>query len=143
MYRRAVLDADPSSWARDVALSLGCIEGLPVAYLIPYSNVVPSSVNVYVVGIWDDGSSDWVDESYFLYQDPLITEDGAAIYVFNGVQVRQILGVLQEAQENRNPRMELNSGMYNVDDENEPGLWGKHDPAGLDDALSYLECFGG
>ena len=37
----ATLDATPTGWSADLSLSLGCIAGLGVGYLTPYSWVVP------------------------------------------------------------------------------------------------------
>ena len=137
----AVLDADPSAWAADLSLSLGCIGSIQAVYLAPYSSVVPASTDTYVVGIWDDEANSWVDSDLGWYLNPLITDDGVAIYVANQAQVRQIVSILETAAKNRTPGLVLNAGMFDSENAEATGLWGVFDPTGLDGVLDYLPCF--
>lgn len=137
----ATLDAIPTGWAADLSLSLGCISGIGVTYLTPYAFEVPSSVDTYIIGMWNDKTGAWVVADAEEYRNPVITDDGWAIYITNNVQVRRIIGLLHTANQNRNPDLVLNAGMFNSQNEDETGLWGEFDPAGLQDALRYLPCF--
>ena len=51
--------------------------------------------------------------------------------------------LLNFADQNRKPHWELNAGMYSIEDESNPGFWGRYDVTGLEDALAYLTCFEG
>ena len=137
----ATLDAIPTGWAADLSLSLGCIGGIGVGYLTPYSWVVPPSVDTYVVGMWNRKTGAWVDDDLRSYKNPLFTDDGSAIYVSNKTQLRQIIGILEKANQNRNPDLALNVGMVDSKNEDVTALWGEFDPTGLQDALQYLPCF--
>ena len=141
-YKMATLSPDPTSYDNEVYLSLGCINGLTVAYLNHYARAVPAWVDFYVIGIWDTRASEWSDQ-YYSYENPFITLDGASIYLYNPVQVRQVLELLHFADQNRKPHWELNAGMYSIEDESKPGFWGAYDVTGLEDALAYLTCFEG
>ena len=137
--RVATLDAIPTAWAADVSLSIGCIASLGIAYLTPYSWEVPPSVDTYVIGMWNDKTDSWEDDDLGWYSSPILTDDGSAIYVSNQAQVRQIIRILEKADQNRNPDLVLTAGMF---DSNEDGLglWGEFDPDGLKEVLQYLPC---
>ena len=137
----ATLDADPSSWAADLSLSLGCIADLGVAYLTSYSWVVPPSVDTYAIGMWNEKTDSWAEENLGWYKNPLITDDGSAAYITNRTQLRQIIGILETAVENQNPDLVLNIGMFDSENEEVQDLWGEFDPTGLEDVLQYLPCF--
>ena len=137
----ATLDAIPTAWSADLSLSLGCIAGIGVVYLTPYSFVVSPSADTYAVGMWNDETDSWVDDDLGWYKDPVLTDDGSAIYVANQAQVRQIVRVLEKASRNQNPALVLNAGMFDSENGDVLGLWGVFDPAGLQDALRYLSCF--
>ena len=141
-YKIATLDPDPELLA-EIILSLGCIDGLPVAYLSPYSGQVPSRVDAYMVGIWDSTEREWLDIHYHSYEDPFVTLDGGAIYICNRVQVRQIVNALRFADDQNPSRLAFNTGMYDLSDDNWLGIWGEYDVSGLDDTLAYLDCFRG
>lgn len=137
----ATLDAIATAWSADLSLSLGCIDGLGVVYLTPYSWVVPPSVDTYAVGVWNEKTDSWVEGDLGWYKDPLITDDGSAIYVTNQTQLRQIIRILEKANQNRNPDLVLNVGMFDSKNDDMEDLWGEFDPTGLQDALQYLPCF--
>ena len=134
------MDAALTGWGPDLSLSLGCITGLAVAYLSPYSYVVPQMVDTYVVGVWDREAVSWVHEDLGRYHAPVITDDGSAIYVTNRTQLLQIVAILRTANENQHPNLILSAGMFDSRHEDVPGLWGQFDPTGLDKALRYLTC---
>ena len=137
----ATLDAMPTGWAADLNLTLACITDLGVAYLTPYSWVVPPSADTYVIGMWDGEAGDWVQEGLGWYKNPLITDDGSAIYITNRIQLRQIITLLETALVNRNPDLTLNVGIFDSENEDVVELWGVFDTTGLQDALQYLPCF--
>ena len=134
------LDAVPGAVA-DVALSLACIVGKKAAYIMPYSLSVPVEVDTYAIGIWDTASESWKEGEVYFYKDPVLTDDGSGIYIFNQAQVRQMLSVLQKASQLQDRHQILNAGMYDSKDTGDIELWGEFDTAGLDDALAYLPCF--
>ena len=133
---------DPTSYDNEVYLSLGCINGLSVAYLTHYAGAVPAWVDFYVIGIWDTRAFEWLDQ-YYRYENPFITTDGSAIYLYNPIQVRQVLGLLHFADQNRKPHWGLIAGMSSSEDVSNPGFWGAYDVTGLEDVLAYLTCFEG
>ena len=140
----ATLDADPTGWGFDLSFSLACVTGHRIAYLAPYSFVVPPSVDTYVVGMWNDEAGSWVEDGLGWYTSPILTDDGAAIYLTSRAQLRQIIAVLETANENQNPNLVLAIGMFdstNEDVEDVRELWGQFDPTGLQDVLQYLPCF--
>lgn len=139
-YKIATLDPDPDL-LNEVTVSLGCIQRLPVAYLTPSVTQVPPWVDTYVLGMWDDREKDWLDEHYHRYYDPTITLDGAAIYIHNRIQVSQLLELLEYASRNQSSRYAFNTGMYDLDNDNQTGLWGEYDVSGLENALEYLDCY--
>ena len=141
--RVATMDADPSAWSSEVVLTLACLEDFRVAYISPYTYIVPESVDTYTVGIWDYGIENWSETDTLVYSDPVITDDGSSIYVLNSIQVRQIFNVVLNAHQNQDADSKLNIGMYAEGDDNQTGLWSEFDTDGLDDALGYLACFDG
>ena len=136
----ATLDAEPTGWAADLSLSLGCIGGFGVAYLTPYSYEVSPSVDTYVVGIWDDKNDRWVQEDLGWYSGPVLTDDGSSIYIANRSQILQIIDILEIALDNRNPDLILTAGMFESQNDDEPGSWGELYPDGLQAVLRYLSC---
>lgn len=139
--RIATLDAIPTAWAADLSLSVGCIAGIGVVYLIPYTFEVPPSTNTYAVGMWNGETDEWVDDDLGWYKDPVLTDDGSGIYIANQAQVRQIVRILEKANRNRNPDLALNAGMFDSENDDVEGMWAEFDPTGLQDALRYLGCF--
>ena len=135
------LDAMPTGGRADLSLSLGCVAGVGVAYLTPYSYVIPPSADTYAVGIWDEKADGWVQSSLGWYKNPVLTDDGGAIYATNQAQLRQIIRILEEADRNRDPDLVLNVGIFDSKNDDVRGLWGEFDPAGLQNALQYLPCF--
>ena len=138
--RVATLDAIPTAWSADLSLSVGCINEIGIAYLTPYSWEVSPLVDTYAVGMWDDEEDEWIDDDLGWYREPLLTDDGSAIYISNQAQVRQIVRILEAANRNRNPDLVLNAGMFAADNDNVDALWAEYDPDGLEDALDYLGC---
>ena len=86
-------------------------------------------------------TDDWVEGDLGWYKDPVLTDDGSAIYVINQAQLRQIIRILENANQNRSPDLVLNVGMFDSKNDDVLGLWGEFDPTGLQDALQYLSCF--
>ena len=123
-----------------MSLSIGCIAGLGIAYLTPYSWEIPPSVDTYVVGMWNDKTDDWVEDDLGWYSSPILTDDGSAIYVSNQAQIRQIIRILEKADQNRNPDLVLTAGMFDSVNDDVLGLWGEFDPDGLKEVLQYLPC---
>ena len=95
------------------------------------------------MGIWDDQAKEWLDEYYYQYDDPFITLDGGSIYIHNRIQVSQLLRLIKYANRERRTHLALNAGMYELDNDNQTGVWGEYDVSGFDDALAYLDCFAG
>ena len=137
----ATLDANPAGWGSDLRFSLGCITGQQLGYLIPYAYVVPPSVDTYVVGMWNDEAGSWVEDGLGWYTSPVITDDGSGIYLTSRAQLRQIIAVLETANENQNPDLVLAIRMFDSTNADARGLWGQLDPTGLQDVLQYLPCF--
>ena len=90
----ATLDSIATSWANDLSLSLGCIGSDKVMYVFPYSFKVPPSIDTLTVGVWNYKTDAWVEGEPQRYRNPVITDDGASIYIASNAQVRQILGTL-------------------------------------------------
>ena len=139
--RVATLDAMPTAWSADLSLSVGCIAGAGVVYLAPYTFVVPPSIDTYAVGMWNEETNEWVKDDLGWYKNPILTDDGSAIYIANQAQVRQIVRILEKANQNRNPDLVLNAGMFDSQNDDAEAMWGEFDPTGLQDALRYLSCF--
>ena len=137
----ATLDSDPNSLASKVSLSLACILETRVMYLQPYSFLVPQDVDTYTVGIWDDATETFVAGAAHTYSDPVLTDDGSAIYIPNNAQINQIMAVIKKADQNQNPNRTLNAGMFTLSSDDDLSFWGVFDVMGLDDALRYLGCF--
>ena len=137
----ATLDAIATAWSADLSFSIGCAGPFLVAYWTPYSWEVPSSVDTYAIGMWNDRTDEWVDDDLGWYKNPIFTDDGSAIYVVNQTQLREIIRILERANQNQNPDLVLNAGMFDSVNDDVEGLWGEFDPAGLEDVLDYLECF--
>ena len=135
--RVATLDAPPELLASDLSLSVGCFTGAKVMYLTPYTFVVPPSVDTYVAGIWNTEAGEWVEVLH--YRNPILTDDGSAIYVSNNAQIRGIVEVLRKADKNVDPNLKLSVAAW--DSAAEGGLLSNFDPTGLDDALAYLPCY--
>ena len=137
----ATLDAIPSSVVLDISFSLGCIDDLKIAYMSPYARQVPPSVDVYTVGMRNRRTGAWVNDETHEYRNPVITDDGASVYLTNQAQLRQIVESMRSAIRTATPGLVLSMGMYDSTDEEDQGLWGEFDPKGLQDALQYLPCF--
>ena len=138
--RFATLDATPTALFNAISLTVGCIGGTKVAYFAPYTFSVPVEIDIYAIGIWDDSTGSWKEGELHYYSDPVLTDDGSAIYVVNQVQVSQIFSIIQNAVQLQNSHQVLNAGMYDEDDGG-ISLWGEFNPTGLDDAVAYLPCF--
>ena len=137
---RRTADAITEKGTADLSLSLGCIIGTPVAYLTPYSLEVPLSTNIYLVGIWSTRGEEFVEGDLIFYEHPEITDDGSALVIFHRVQLNEIIRLLEQTNQNRNPDLELNILMYDSDNNNVESFGGAYDPSGLQDALQHLPC---
>ena len=139
----ATLFSDPTSPHNEIYLMLGCVGSLPVAYLIPYTSAVPVWVDLYTLGVWDADTREWLAGQHYKYENPLVTDEGASIYIYNTIQIQQLVGLLHSARQNQNSSVGLFAGMVLQADEKNFSLWGKYDVSGLEDALGYLTCFEG
>ena len=139
--RSATLDAVPGAWASELSLSLACLAGIKAAYWSPYTFSVPMEVDTYAIGIWDNSTASWIEGEVRFYYDPVLTDDGAEIYISNQAQVNQMFSILQKAAQLQNRHQTMHAGMY---DSNDDGieLWGEFDVTGLAAAAAYLPCFG-
>ena len=137
----ATLDADPAGWASDIFLSLGCLGEIRLMYLTPYDYLVPPEIDRYVLGIWDEGTGEWVADDAYRYSDPVLTDDGDSIYIANQAQVRQMFDIIKKAEATQDADRQLNAGMFVGGDNEGPELWSEFDPDGLDDVIEYLPCF--
>ena len=138
--RFATLDAVPGTWASKVFLTLACVADSRIVYLRPYTLSVPVEVDTYTIGIWDNSAESWKAGETRRYQDPVLTDDRASIYVNNQAQLSQILSIIQASAQRQNRHQVLSIGMYDADDTG-TGLWGEFDVTGLEDAVAYLGCF--
>lgn len=100
-------------------------------------------MDIYRLGMWNNKDRDWEGDRVYTYENPIITLDKGAIYIYNTVQVRQLVGLLRYALQNRDADVVLLAGMYSLADNDRPGLWGEYNVTGLNDALDYLGCFRG
>ena len=140
--RFATLDAVPGAWASDVFLTLGCIASIKVIYLNPYTYSVPTEVDTYTIGIWDNSAESWKEGEIRHYEDPILTDDGSSIYISNQAQVNQMFSIIQASIQQQNRHQALNVGIYDSDsDDDDISLWGELDATGLGDAIDYLGCF--
>ena len=108
--RFATLDATPTALFNAISLTVGCIGGTKVAYFAPYTFSVPVEIDIYAIGIWDDSTGSWKEGELHYYSDPVLTDDGSAIYVVNQVQVSQIFSIIQNAVQLQNSHQVLNAG---------------------------------
>ena len=136
----ATLDAVLTGGRAELSLSLGCVAGLQVAYLTPYSFVVSPLVDTYAVGIWNADTGEW-EGDLGSYTDPVVTDDNSSVFISNRAQLRQIVRILMTAAANRNPDLALNIGMFDSTTEDGASNWGEFDPTGLQDVLGYLPCY--
>lgn len=134
------LHPDPTTRYSAVYLSLGCMVGVPVAYIVPYENLVPAWADSYAIGLWDIQKGEFAEGTQITYRNPTVTDDGAGFYISNVVQIRQLLGVLDLAHQNRNPNLGFLTGMDSIADTDIVGLWGWYDVDGFNEALAYLGC---
>ena len=134
--RMATLDAGPESTWADLTFTLGCAGGTPIGYLHPYTFVVPDGVGKYTVGIWDDTAGTFVDG---LDEQPaLLTDDGGGLYIINRTVLRRIVALLEQAISGLPEGQGLVAGMW--ENSGDDGLWADFEPAGAQDALSYIGC---
>lgn len=140
--RIATLHSDGGEWGDELSISIGCIGPERVAYLTPYSGIVPNSVDTYVFGLWNNRTENWVEDDLGWYGNPDLTDDGSSIYIPSPARVNQIVRAMERANQNRDPEAILSAGIFNSENDEEPGLWGEFDASGLESALKYLTCFG-
>ena len=136
-----ILHAEPTSRYSAVYLSLVCLGETAAAYLVPYEEeLIPAWTDSFSIGMWDiqDG---WIAGTQITYRNPSITEDGAGIYIYNRVQIRQLLSTLDVARRNLNPSRGFLAGMASAKNTNIKGLWGWYDVVGIEEALAYVGCF--
>ena len=118
-------------------LSLGCLNDIPVGYLYPYTFVVPAGVDTYAIHIWDYTAETFVDD---LTDHPaILTDDGAGLYITNRAILRGIVTLLEQAASGLPEGQQLVTGMWDSA-ASDDGLWSGFEPAGLRDALRYLDC---
>ena len=133
----ATLDADPELAQGDIALSLVCIDNLPVAYLSPYSLVVPEGVDTYGVAIWDRTKQEWVDG--IADQVAEQTDDGSQLFITNRAVLRSIINTLWRAAAGLPEGQAFAAGMW-PSGQVDTRLTASFDPKGLEDALEHVGC---
>ena len=138
--RVATLDAISNSPDRDLWLALGCLGPLRIGYLGTYKYEVPSWVTSHSYGFWDEGRGGW-SENVIEFYEPVVTDDGASIYISDRTQVNQILSMLRTATGPLPEGHILVAGMWPLDASVQTGLVAELDPTGLDDVMNYLTCF--
>lgn len=124
-----------------MGLSLICSHGYKSAYLTPYPYSVPSSVDTYDFGVWNNKAEEWTEGQHQRYRSPVLTDDGSSIFISNNTQLGEILDVLRAAEASQNPDLIFNAGMFDSTKDDGESLWGEFDVTGLEDALEYLPCF--
>ncbi len=140
--RIVILHPEPTSRYSAIYISLACLSETPVAYLVPYEEeLIPAWVDSYAIGMWDIKKGEWIAGTRLTYRNPSITDDGAGIYTYNRVQMRQLLSTLDVARRNLNVNRGFLAGMASTRDTNITGLWGWYDVVGIEEALAYLGCF--
>ena len=138
--RVATLDAISNSSARDLSLTLGCLGPLRIGYLGTYTYEVPSWVRSHSYGFWDVGKGDW-SENVVEFYEPVVTDDGAAIYITDRTQLSQIMGMLRTATGPLPSGHILVAGMWPPEGSSQSGMVADLDPTGLYDVINYLTCF--
>ena len=141
-FRVATLDPYETS-DNGVFLTLACVKQIPIAYISPQTLVVPNWMSVAAVGIWDEKNEGFLSDPLAYYLDPRITDDGSSVFIFLRTQVNELAGVLRFAHKNQSANLTVAAGMISLEDNGPDGYWGEFDVAGLEDALSYLGCYGG
>ena len=137
----ATLDSSLLGTFQDLSLSLGCIGLTNLAYLTPYSFVVPSSVDTYTIGVWDTSAGEWESDQVLRISNPGLTDDKAAVFISSNAQIREIVDILKGADANQKPELVLTGGIFDGATEDGEGVWGEFVPTGLEGALDYLPCF--
>ena len=141
-FRFATLDATPASPRKEFSFSLGCIGPTQVGYLVPYSLWVPEYVDSYSFGIWNDDAGEYLNPPGISSFSATIADDSVGVYISDNAQLRDIIAILGFGVENLKPNDSLIARIWGADDDH-IGLWSRFDPAGMDDALKYLDCFNG
>ena len=137
IVKSAMLDADPRVADGDFALSLVCMDGLPIVRLIPYTYVVLPGIDSYSFIVWDDIAEEIVTSTDTLLT--LLNSDGSAVVVPHRATVNTIVNYMLMSIDLR-PGLLLAATMWDSSEE-VPDLWAIYDASGVRDALHYLECF--
>ena len=74
----ATLDADPDALSDDIMFSLGCINGLRVGYLSPYSFEVPDGIDTVAFYIGNSATGAFTDGGTWSAE---ITDDGSSMFL--------------------------------------------------------------
>lgn len=135
----ATMDADATSKANEVFLTLACIEGEQVMYLRPYSLTVPRMVDTYVIGVWNRDRDHWIGAPG-VYHNPVITDDASAIYIINTRTIRQMVESIQSVHQSEGQNLSVRAGMYHGSTPPRSALWSNFDTRGFEDARAYLGC---
>ena len=135
----ATLDAITYSQDRDISVSFACIDDFAAIYVTPYSYDVPSDLAAYSFGVWDEVNVEWTDDLRY-YHGPVITDDGASLYITNAVEQREIVSLLNIAGSLPEGHV-LAVAMWSPDPSGPPILASDLDPKGMSDAFGYVGCF--
>ena len=135
--KMASLDADPSKEGDDLSLTLGCLNSLPVGYILPYNLHIPANVDAYMVGIWDVVRAVWVDRGR--ERSVTLTDDGSGAYISNRAVLREIVGFLKKSSSGLPADHGLSVILFDSDTDG-VDYWSEFDAAGVADALRYLGC---
>ena len=137
--RIVTLDSDPNTTLNDLYLTLGCISGNPLAYLFHYSDVYPEGMDRYTIGLWDSEAGVFTDDG--ADYPTAFTDFGDGIYIQNRAVVRSIIALLEQTANGLPSGQTLVAGVWDSSGNGTQELWSAFDPAGLDDALDYLDCY--
>ena len=135
--RMASLDSPVISPDRDVFINLGCIDGRSVVYILSYTDQLPAGETEYAFGLFSVGGAG--PEDVFNHTGPANVGETAGDYriaISEPAHINSILAMLRVAAGTPEKLVGLD-----VQRSNEV-LRATFDPAGIEDALQYLGCFG-
>ena len=139
--RIANLDADPTTDEQNFSLSLGCIDGFPLARFLPYSLELPPGVDSFIFMIWDSALGDaiHVTNTTLASATSYPNDDNSALVTAHRQTIRDLVNILMLSTGDLGPNESFVGGLWNSS--TSTGLWSTFDTAGMDDAFAYLGCY--